>query len=210
MSQSINPEKIERDVIVVGASAGGISAAQTMLSALPAKFPAIVGVVIHRGSVSSADWASVFFKEARMQIREPSGGELLKQGTIYLAPPNHHMVFEGGRVSLTQGPKQNFTRPAVDPLFESAAQSYGRRVVAVVLSGGGADGARGLVSVAACGGLAIVQKPSEAEVRWMPLNAIERDHVSAELGLQDLSDALFALAYGNEYQLHAPDVQPQS
>lgn len=107
------------------------------------------------------------------------------------------MVLDSERVLLDHGPKRQFTRPAVDPLFTSAALAYGARVVGVVLTGGGQDGVQGLVAIHAAGGLALVQSPTEAKHASMPINAITHDHVDAVLPLTALGEALVQLARGD-------------
>jgi two-component system chemotaxis response regulator CheB len=193
---TINPQRIVRDVIVIGASAGGHRAVAEILSRLPEQLPAFVGVVIHRGAVSNADWSLSLGYKTKLRVLEPAGGELLTRGEVYVAPSDCHMTFEDGRVSLGRGAKEHFTRPAVDPLFISAAHAYGERVVAVVLTGGGHDGMQGLLHVTTAGGLCLVQKPSEAQDAAMPEYAIAHDHVRAALSVDEIGDALPLLALG--------------
>ena len=197
MAGSINAENIARDVIVVGASAGGVRAVIEMLSRLPADLPAFVGVVIHRGAGSTADWSEVLGMKTSLRVVEPASGDLLTNGSVYLAPADCHMTFADGRIVLDSGAKEHRTRPAVDPLFVSAAAAYGPRVVAVVLTGGGHDGMQGLLAVSTGGGLAIVQKPSQAENASMPQYAIAHDHVCAVLSIEEIGDTLVQLARGS-------------
>jgi two-component system chemotaxis response regulator CheB len=192
----INPERIARDVMVVGASVGGIRAVIAMLSRLPADLPAFIGVVIHRGASSSSDWSDVLGMKARLRVVEPKAGDALLRGTVYIAPADCHMTFEHDNVALHGGAKEHRTRPAVDPLFASAARAYGPRVVGVVLTGGGHDGMQGLLDVTTAGGLSLVQKPSDAEQASMPEYAIAHDHVRAALAIEELGDALVLLARG--------------
>lgn len=199
MASLINAEKIVRDVIVMGASAGGIRAVMTVLARLPAGLPAFMGVVIHRGAASQEDWSEVLGMKARLRVVEPVNGERLLPGSVYLAPSDRHLTFVNGRAVLDGGAKEHSARPAVDPLFLSAARQFGRRVVGVVLSGGGHDGMQGLLAVTNVGGLSLAQKPSEAAAPAMPEYAIAHDHVSAALSLEDLGDALVALARGKAY-----------
>jgi two-component system, chemotaxis family, protein-glutamate methylesterase/glutaminase len=112
-----------------------------------------------------------------LKVFEPADGDPLQRGTVYVAPADCHMKFERDRIALDGGAKEHHMRPAVDSLFASAALTYGRRVVAVVLTGGGHDGMQGLLDVTAAGGLSLVQKPSEAEHASMPEYAIAHDHV---------------------------------
>jgi two-component system, chemotaxis family, protein-glutamate methylesterase/glutaminase len=201
MGAAINPLKIVRDVIVVGASAGGHSAVVEILSRLPQALPAFMGVVIHRGAVSKSDWSHSFGSRTKLRVVEPTNGDLLGRGVVYIAPSDCHMTFDGDRVWLDREAKEHFTRPAVDPLFISAARAYGPRVVAVVLTGGGHDGMQGLLHVTTAGGLCLVQKPSEAEDTSMPEYAIAHDHVRAALTLDEIGDALVLLARGRAVAL---------
>lgn len=196
MQLSINEEARARDVIVLGASAGGIQAITEILSLFPADLPAVVGVVIHRGASASGDWSDVLGRRSRIRVLEPTHGERLSRSVVYVAPPDCHMVVDSERVLLDRGPKRQFTRPAVDPLFTSAALAFGPRVVGVVLTGGGQDGVHGLIAIHAAGGLALVQSPMEATDATMPINAITRDHVDAVLPLAAIGEALVLLARG--------------
>ena len=123
----------------------------------------------------------------------------------YVAPADCHMMFERDRIALSGGTKEHHTRPAVDPLFTSAALAYGPRVVGVVLTGGGHDGMRGLLEVTRAGGLSLVQKPSEAEHASMPEYAIAHDHVRAALTVDKIGDALVLLARGGAVPIGATE-----
>ena len=155
-----------------------------------------IGVVIHRGAVSKENWSHALGSKTKLTVVEPENGELLRRGVVYLAPSDCHMTFGNDRVALDHEAKEHFTRPAVDPLFISAALAYGSRVVAVVLTGGGHDGMQGLLQVTKAGGLCLVQKPSEAEHASMPAYAIAHDHVRAALTVDEIGDALVLLARG--------------
>ena len=205
MSASLNPEKRVRDVIVIGASAGGIRAVIAVLSRLPKDLPACVGVVIHRGAMSSSDWSHTLGSKAEVTVVEPKSGDALVNGVVYVAPADCHMIFEPGRIRLDGGEKEHNTRPAVDPLFISAAQAYGDRVVGVVLTGGGYDGKEGLIAVSAAHGISLVQKPSEAQHASMPAHAVAHDHVRALLSVEEIGDAIARMARGEEVPLDTED-----
>lgn len=205
MSVLINPEKIARDVIVVGASAGGIRAVIELLSRLPEDLPAFIGVVIHRGAVSMSNWSTSLGMKTKLRVVEPSNGDSLMRGVVYIAPADCHMTFEHDSIALDGGAKEHHTRPAVDPLFTSAALAYGPRVVGVVLTGGGHDGMQGLVAITTAGGLSLVQKPSEAEHVSMPEYAIAHDHVLAALTVDEIGDALVLLARGGAVPIGATE-----
>jgi two-component system, chemotaxis family, protein-glutamate methylesterase/glutaminase len=197
----INAERFVRDIVVVGASAGGIRAVIRLLSRLPADFPASVGVVIHRGNRSQLDWSTMLGKESNIRVVQPEDGARLSRGVVFVAPPDYHMRFGGRLISLDHGEKQHHTRPAVNPLFSSAAVAYGPRVVGVVLTGGGSDGLQGLLDITAAGGLSLAQSLSEAEHTSMPEHAIVGDHVDAVLSVDAIGDALVQLANGDAVTL---------
>jgi two-component system chemotaxis response regulator CheB len=193
---TVNKEGIRRDVILLGASAGGLTAVRRVLGDLPRNLPAMVGIVIHRSPSITADWAPTLGKFAHMRVMEPRQGQLLVRGCVYLAPADRHLIFRSGWVQLDSGAKRAHSRPAADVLFTSAASAYAERVVAVVLTGRGRDGAEGLRMVSKEGGLALVQKPDEAMAPSMPNAAIARDHVRGELLLAEIAPALVGLAHG--------------
>jgi two-component system, chemotaxis family, protein-glutamate methylesterase/glutaminase len=194
--EAINHQRIVRDVIVLGGSRGSHAPLISILASLPADFPAIVGVVLHRGPSSFYDWAVTLGQKSHLQVTDGVQGELLKKGCVYLAPSDRHMTFADGRIQLATGAKEHYTRPAVDPLFLSAAQEYGQRVVGVVLSGGGEDGTLGLLAITRGGGLSLIQRPSEAERVSMPEHAARHDHVNAALHVDEIGEVLVALARG--------------
>ena len=179
-----------------------------LLSKLTPNLPAIVGIVIHRGALSQANWAVTLGRYANLPVVEPAHLQKLTHGIVYIAPSDMHMTFGLDRALLDQSTKQHFTRPAVDPLFSSAARAYGKRVVGVVLTGGGHDGAQGLLDITAAGGISLVQKPAEAEVTSMPEHALIHDHVHAALTLHALAEVLPRLALGDEVEISAEPARP--
>ena len=199
MSSSLNAEKRVRDVVVIGASAGGIRAVIQVLSRLPKELPACIGVVIHRGAISTADWSQTLGSKAELAVVEPKSGDALVNGVVYLAPADCHMIFERGHIRLDAGKKEHHTRPAIDPLV------YRVRVVGIVLTGGGHDGMEGLLAVSDRGGISVVQKPSEAEYASMPAYALANDHVRALLSVEEIGDAIARMALGEEVPLDAED-----
>lgn len=192
----INAERVTRDVIVIGASAGGIEALLGLFEKLPASLPAAVAVVVHRPPLFESALVRILGRRATLPVLEPEDQETVAPGRVYLGPRDHHMVFEDGVIRLNRGPQQHRFRPAVDPLFLSAAETYGRRVIGVLLSGGGADGVRGLIGIKARGGLSVVQDPREARNPTMPASAIAEDDVDAILRLDEMADALASLTTG--------------
>jgi two-component system chemotaxis response regulator CheB len=163
---------------------------------LPADLAATVAVVLHRSPFAESMLAEVLQRSSRLPVSEPRHGERFAKGRIYLAPRDHHLLVEDGRLLLTRGAKEHYTRPAVDPLFRSAAQSWGPRVIGVVLTGSGDDGVSGLIAVTTAGGMSLVQDPAEAVHDSMPESAIEQDHVDGILTLDELAEALPRLVAG--------------
>ena len=158
----------------LGRGAGGV---ETAVPGLPADFPAAVFVVIHISPNSHSVLPELLTRAGKLPACHPAEGDAITPGHIYVAPPDRHLLVQEGRVLLRRGPQENRTRPAVDPLFRSAAVAYRSRVIGLVLSGLLDDGAAGLAAVKACGGLCLVQAPDDAIWPEMPRNALRRDHV---------------------------------
>ncbi len=164
-------------IVVIGASEGGVEAVRSLAAALPADIAAALFVVLHIGAhKSELPW--LLNQMGPLRAIHPRNGEEILAGRIYVAPPDHHMMVEPGRVRLTGGPRENWARPAVDPLFRSAARAYGAAVVGVVLTGGLNDGTAGLYEVKLHGGVTVVQDPADAANPSMPRSAL--DHVAVD------------------------------
>jgi two-component system chemotaxis response regulator CheB len=198
----INTERRPRDLVVIGASAGGVEALTVLLAKLPGDLPAVVAVVLHRSPYYESQLPAVLGRRATLEVREAANGESATPGRVYVAPRDLHLILNDGRFELNRGPKEHYTRPAIDPLFATAARAYGPRVVGVQLSGSGDDGVAGLLAIKAAGGITIAQDPSEAAFPAMPLNAMLFDHVEAVLPLEGIADALVTIAQGGA--LEAP------
>src|SRR5215469_1976442 len=170
-------ERPHRDVIAIGASAGSLDTLRAIAQALPPDFPGTVFVVAHVGQ-SRSILPELLRKASRLGASHPREVEPIRKGHIYVAPPDRHMLIEDGKVCLSRGPREHFTRPAIDPLFRSAARVCGPRAIGVVLSGSGSDGAAGLAAIQSAGGLAVVEDPSDAAFPDMPRTAasISRPH----------------------------------
>jgi two-component system chemotaxis response regulator CheB len=194
---TINDKRVKRDIIVIGASAGGVQALQEVFAKFPSGMEAVVGVALHRGSQPS-ELMSVLARKSTLPVVEPNRPMTLKPGTIYLAPADHHLLFQRGSVVGRRGPREHSTRPSIDPLFRSAAESYGPRVVGLLLTGCGEDGASGLISISKGGGLTLVQDPDEAYMPYMPLNAMRYDDVAGIVSLNDAASVLALLAGGGQ------------
>jgi two-component system chemotaxis response regulator CheB len=169
----IKKQKPHRDIVVIGASAGGVAALLALVKTLPADFPAPIFIVLHVAADSPGMLPQMLNSVSALEVRHPQDGEIVAAGIIYVAPPDHHLLLEDDRVLVTRGPKENRFRPSIDALFRSAAYTYGPRVIGVVLTGYLDDGTSGLWSVQRMGGLSIVQEPRDAEQPSMPTNALE-------------------------------------
>lgn len=164
---------MRRDVVVIGASAGGLDALEEIVRHLHADLPAAVLVVLHMPATSRSLLAPILNRIGGLPAVEPRHGDSLRRGYIYVAKPDQHLEVSDGVIQLTHGPRVNGNRPSIDVLFGSTAAAYGERVVGVVLSGSLDDGSGGLAAICAAGGYAIVQKPEDALIDSMPRNAIE-------------------------------------
>jgi two-component system chemotaxis response regulator CheB len=184
-------------LIVIGTSAGGLDALKRVLGKLPADFSAPVLVVMHIGARDSI-LPSLLRKVCALQVRHARDGEHLAQPMILVAPPDRHLtVVRDGPlacVRLATGPMENYTRPAIDPLFRSAAAAYGAGATGVVLTGYLDDGTAGLQAIKACGGTAVVQDPQDAFAPNMPASALEQVAVDYVLKLDDIGEMLLHLA----------------
>lgn len=187
LRSSKTSRKHHRDIVVIGASSGGVSALLDLVKTLPADFPAPIFIVQHVGADSPSILPDLLSRAGALPAKHPRHDEAVEPGTIYVAPPDHHLLVENDKVLVTRGPKENRFRPSIDALFRSAAYTYGPRVIGVVLTGYLDDGTSGLWSLQRLGGLAIVQDPHDAVSPAMPANALQyvrADHVVplAELG----------------------------
>jgi two-component system chemotaxis response regulator CheB len=169
----------KRDIIVIGASAGGLTAFETLVSQLPSNIPAAIFIVWHISPDYPSILPEILARASLLPVAHAIEREPLKPGRIYVAPPDHHLLVEPGYVRLSRGPRENRFRPAIDVLFRSAARYYGSRVIGVVLSGSLDDGAAGLYAIKEQGGIAVVQDPSDALHSSMPraaMKAVAVDH----------------------------------
>ena len=177
-------------LVVIGASAGGIEPLKVIVAGLPLDLAAAVAIVLHVSPTGESRLPSILSRAGRLPVVHARDGEPLGEGRIYVAPPDRHLLVVDGTCAVVRGPRENNARPAVDPLFRSAAAAYGSRVVAVVLSGSLADGVAGAALVSSVGGTVIVQDPEEADFPGMPANAIARDHPDRVLELAAIPDAI--------------------
>lgn len=170
------------DAVVIGASAGGVDALSRILSALPASFPLPIAVVLHVAAARPSLLCEVFGPKCRLVVREAEDKECFAAGGIYFAPPDYHLLLEApDLLALSIEPPYNFSRPAIDILFESAADCLRKRVLGILLTGASSDGAKGLWAIAKAGGFTVVQDPEEAYAPQMPRAAMELHRPSAVL-----------------------------
>ena len=188
---------MKKDIIVIGASTGGIEALRRILAALPAKLPAAIFIVQHSGADSPGILHLILQRGSKIRVVIPAHNEEIVAGFAYVAPPDQHMLVEPGKICLSRGPKENRFRPAVDPLFRSAAQVYGPRVIGVILTGGLDDGTAGLWAVKQLGGTAIVQDPRDALAPSMPASALNFVAVDHSVPLAAIAPLLVKLAGTN-------------
>jgi two-component system, chemotaxis family, protein-glutamate methylesterase/glutaminase len=184
------------DIVVLGFSAGGIDPLQQLVADLPSDFPAAIFVVHHFPPMSISALPSILTRSGRLPALQPADGDEIVPGRIYVARPDHHLLVGDNRVRLTRGPREHGHRPAIDPLFRTAARCFGPRVIGVILSGTLDDGTAGLLAIKRAGGLAVVQDPEEAAYPGMSLSAIRNvpvDHVARARELGALLDRLVRL-----------------
>lgn len=180
--------------IVIGASAGGVTALRTLLCALPANFPMPLLIVQHIAPSPDSKLAEVLGRTCSLSIKETADGDSIEASVAYLAPPGYHMTVESDNtLSLNTDMPVAFARPSIDVLFDSAAHVYGRSLIGIILTGANADGSHGLKCVTERGGLAIVQDPDDAEVDSMPRAALLSSHVDHILPLDVIPTLLLSL-----------------
>lgn len=182
------------DIIVIGASAGGLEAFTTILRMLPRDMPAALFIVQHVAATGPSLLPEILSVAGTLPAAHAIDGAAIQHGSIYVAPPDHHMLVKHGHVHVVRGPKENGFRPAIDATFRTAAQIYGPRVVGVVLTGMLDDGTAGLLAVKRRGGKAIVQDPGEAAFRNMPESACRYVAVDAVLPVSEIAPLLLRLA----------------
>lgn len=200
-------------VVAIGASAGGVEALRAVVAGLPPDLPAAVLVVLHIPRYAPSALPGILDRSGPLPTVPAMHGSLARPGTIYVAPADHHLLLRDGHLQLSVGPTENGHRPAIDPLFRSAARAYGPGAIGVVLSGSRDDGAAGLAVIVERGGQAIVQEPDEALHRSMPVHALEQVAVAhvipaAKIGAllgELVGDGAAPLALRPDPQLAAED-----
>src|SRR5215469_1351569 len=187
------PAALRHDVIVVGTSAGGVEALQKLFRDLGSDLDAALFVVLHTSPIMTSHMAEILNKQGGLPACYPAEEEDIEWGKIYVAPSNRHLMLEDSKVFVTTAPKENRQRPAINPLFRSAALAYGPRVIGVVLTGMLDDGAAGLWEIKRRGGIAVVQSPDDAAYPQMPRSALESVAVDYIVPLGEMADLLISL-----------------
>lgn len=186
-----------REAVVIGVSAGGLDALESLLSSIPDDFALSVVVVQHLHPHQDKFYIEFLEKSCPIPVREADEKEPVAPGVVYFAPPNYHLMIEADKTfSLSIDEKVNFSRPSVDVLFETAAQAYGPALIGIVLTGANRDGAEGLRRIKESGGLTIVQDPAGAEFPAMPLAALEETEPDYVLDLEQIGRLLGKISRG--------------
>lgn len=199
-SQTAHPEfwwnLAAHDIILIGASAGGVAALMKLAKQLPADLPASVFVVVHYPSSFRSNLPEVLCNHGPLPVGWASDGQVIQPGRMYVAPPDFHLLLDGESIHLWRGPKENRFRPAINALFRSAAVTFGPRVAGVVLTGLLDDGATGMWWVKKHGGVTVVQDPAETPFPDMIQNAMEQVEVDYVVSISKLGGLLVQLAQG--------------
>jgi two-component system, chemotaxis family, protein-glutamate methylesterase/glutaminase len=190
-SQVQNPAPIY--VIVVASSAGGLDALRVLMADLPSNLPAAVLVVQHLERTRPSMMAKILQRTSSLPVEQAKHNQRLRPGRVLIAPPDHHLLVIDESVSLTQTAPVHFVRPSADLLFESAAETYGSRTIAVVLTGTGHDGSRGVIAVKNAGGTVIVQDHATSKFYGMPGSAVQTGKVDLILPLEQIAEKLLSL-----------------
>ncbi|HEX3867748.1 MAG TPA: chemotaxis protein CheB [Gemmatimonadaceae bacterium] len=182
-----------RDIIVIGASAGGVEALQRLVSGLPADLPAAVFVTVHFPPSGTSVLPRILSRVAHLTVLPASDGERIIHGRVYVAPPDHHLLLSPRGVRIVHGPKEHGHRPAIDAMFRSAAIAFGPRVIGVILTGNLDDGTSGLRAIKRAGGAAVVQDPGDANFPSMPQSAIENVEIDRVVPIKAMATTILGL-----------------
>jgi two-component system chemotaxis response regulator CheB len=198
----------KKNIIVIGASAGGLEVLKQLFSGLAKGLDAAIFIVWHMPTGVIGLLPRALSKHSALPVSNARDGEPIEFNKVYVAPPDRHMMIERGRVRVVRGPKENRFRPAVDPLFRSAAYAYGSRVIGIILSGALDDGSAGLWAIKQFGGTTIVQDPSESEVPGMPESALRLlKKVDYKITVREMGEVLQELVLQPASENHEPGEQ---
>lgn len=181
------------DVIAMGSSAGGLNALTRVLHSLPKNFPSSIVVVQHLSPEHKSWIANLLGRSSQIKVKQAEHGEIMLPGTVYIAPPDEHLLVGPGKIQLAHSQLVHFSRPSIDLLFESVAGTYGSRAIGVVLSGSGRDGATGIRAIKEAGGITLAQAPDTAEFRPMPQAAVDTGCIDFVLPLEKIGSTLVEL-----------------
>ncbi len=184
---------LRRDIIVIGGSAGGVEALETIARTLPASFDGSIFATLHFPEHGTSLLPAILSRVSAVPASHATDGEAIMPGRIYVASPDYHLLLTQDRIRLVRGPRENGSRPAVDVLFRSAALAFGRRVIGVVLTGNLDDGTAGLAAIKRRGGIAVVQDPDSALFPSMPRSALDNVAVDRVVSIQQLTQVLIEL-----------------
>lgn len=187
------------DIVAIATSAGGLVALSQVLGSLPANFPAAIVVVQHLDPHGRTMLPQILARRSPLQVQSARLGDRIQAGTVYVAPPDKHMLINAnGMIMLTSSAQINFSRPSADSLFESVAKNFKQRAIAIVLTGMGKDGAHGIELIKQMGGVTIAQDEATAQFASMPHAAIQTDAVDLILPLQQIAPTLIRLVMGEK------------
>jgi two-component system chemotaxis response regulator CheB len=185
------------DLVVVGASLGGLAALQTLLAGLREGFSVPIAIAQHRRPDGESRLAELLARHTPLRVKEPDDKEAIERGTVYVAPADYHLLVErAGAFALSVDGPVSFARPSIDVLFESAAEAYGRRLAAVLLTASSDDGAAGMAAVAEGGGVTVIEDPASAASPVAGLAALARTRVQHVLPIGEIGPLLSGLAGG--------------
>jgi two-component system chemotaxis response regulator CheB len=185
------------ELIAIGASAGGLTALSEVLGAIDSNFPAVI-VVQHLDPRHKSQMAALLSRKTRKYVKEASDGEPIVANTVYIGPPDEHLLVSKGHIQLAHSRLVRFSRPSIDMMFGSVAATYGERAIGVILSGSNRDGADGIAAIKRAGGVTVAQDPATAEYRIMPQAAIDTGCIDKVVRLSELGTALSALVAGKD------------
>lgn len=190
--------KNKYEAVVIGVSSGGIAALKSLLYTVPENFPYPIIIVQHLGAHSDKSWITILNNGSRLTVKEADEKELIEKGTVYIAPPNYHLLVEKDKtLTLTIDERVNFARPSINVLFETAAEAYKDKLIGIILTGSNDDGTKGLQKIKEYGGLTIVQDPATAESAYMPSSAISKVAVDYILSLKEIGELLIKETLSN-------------